>query len=219
MRPKEATPTSRLIAFLISGFIKALSLTLRYDDSQARARVNELGNQPIIVAFWHNRLALSPSLYRRLVIRRFPSHRVAALVSASRDGAMLAEILKCFQIQPVRGSSSRRGAQALKELVHWAKDGWDLAITPDGPRGPCYKIQEGVIAAAQLSGHPLLPVSYQLSSKLQTKSWDRFQIPLPFSKCTVMVGAPILVPRKMNDKERQAIKERLQRELDSITFD
>jgi lysophospholipid acyltransferase (LPLAT)-like uncharacterized protein len=132
---------------------------------------------------------------------------------------MLAEILKSFQAQPVRGSSSRRGAQALKELVHWAKDGWDLAITPDGPRGPCYKIQEGVIAAAQLSGHPLVPVSYRLNSKIQAKSWDRFQIPLPFSKCTVMIGAPISVPRKMDDKERQAIKERLQREMDSLTID
>lgn len=219
MRPKEATFTSRLIAFLISGLIKALSLTLRYDDSQAHPKVKELGNRPFIIAIWHNRLALSLSLYRRLVVRRFPSHRMAALVSASRDGAMLAEILKCFQVQPVRGSSSRRGAQALKELVHWAKDGWDLAITPDGPRGPCYKIQEGVIAAAQLSGHPLLPVSYRLSAKYQTKSWDRFQIPLPFSKCTVMVGNPILVPRKMDDMERQAIKEQLQRELDSLTVD
>lgn len=219
MRPKEATPTSRLIAFLISGAIKAVSLTLRYDDSKAQLQVKELGSQPVIIAVWHNRLALSPSLYRRLVTRQFPSRRVAALVSASRDGAMLAEILKCFQVKPVRGSSSRRGAQALKELVHWAKDGWDLAITPDGPRGPCYKIQEGVIAAAQLSGRPLLPVSYRLSSKLQTKSWDRFQIPLPFSKCTVMVGTPISVPRKMDDKERQSIKERLQGELDSLTID
>lgn len=219
MRPKEATLTSRLIAFLISGAIKAVSLTIRYDDSKAQLRVKEIGSQPVIIVVWHNRLALSPSLYRRLFVRRVPSRRAAVLVSASRDGAMLAEILKSFHAQPVRGSSSRRGAQALKELVHWAKDGWDLAITPDGPRGPCYKIQEGVIAAAQLSGHPLVPVSYRLNSKIQAKSWDRFQIPLPFSKCTVMIGAPISVPRKMDDKERQAIKERLQREMDSLTFD
>jgi lysophospholipid acyltransferase (LPLAT)-like uncharacterized protein len=219
MRPKEATPTSRLIAFLISVAIKAISLTLRYDDSKAQLRVKELGSQPLIFTIWHNRLALSPSLYRRLFVRRCPSRRAATLVSASRDGAMLAEILKSFHAQPVRGSSSRRGAQALKELVHWAKDGWDIAITPDGPRGPRYKIQEGVIAAAQLSGHPILPVSYRLSSKIQTHSWDRFQIPLPFSKCTVMIGAPISVPRRMDDKERQTIKERVQREMDSLTFD
>ena len=219
MRPKQATVTSRLIAFLVSGLIKTLAFTLRYDDSQARTRVKELGSQPIILAIWHNRLALSLSLYRRLLVRPYPSHRLAALVSASRDGAMLAEILKTFEVQPVRGSSSKRGAQALMELVHWAKDGWDLAITPDGPRGPCYQIQEGVIAAAQLSGHPILPVSYRLSSKLQTKSWDRFQIPLPFSKCTVMVGSPIFVPRKLDHEERQTIKEQVQQELDSLTID
>ena len=74
---------------------------------------------------------------------------MAALVSASGDGGLLARVLELFRVQPVRGSSSRRGPQALRELTTWARRGFDLAITPDGPRGPCYVVDEGVIAAAR----------------------------------------------------------------------
>ena len=113
---------------------------------------------------------------------------LAALVSASKDGAFLAGILECFGVQPVRGSSSRRGPQALLELTTWAERGYDLAITPDGPRGPCYVVQDGVMSLAQLTGLPIVPVSYHVNWKIQLKSWDRFQIPLPFSRCEMYFG-------------------------------
>ena len=219
MRPHEATLSSRLAATAIGAIIKCLAGTLRYDFTRVRPAVESLAGQPFIIAIWHNRLALSLPLYQRLVAKPYPSHHMAALVSASRDGAMLAEILKQFKVQPVRGSSSRRGAQALKELVHWAQEGLDLAITPDGPRGPCYTIQDGVIAAAQLSRLPILPVSYALSSKWVTQSWDRFQIPKPFSKCTVHVGQPIQIPRELTDAQRLEFKARLQNAMEAITQD
>ena len=87
------------------------------------------------------------------------------MVSASRDGGILAGILEQFGVKPVRGSSSRRGPQALLEMTTWAERGYDLAITPDGPRGPRYKVQEGVISAAQLTGLPIVPVG--VSSQLE----------------------------------------------------
>ncbi len=99
---------------------------------------------------------------RRYVARRDRQRRLAALVSASRDGGLLAAILELFGVQPVRGSSSRRGAQALLELTTWAERGYDLAITPDGPRGPRYVVQEGVMSLAQITGLPIVPVSYHL---------------------------------------------------------
>ena len=83
---------------------------------------------------------------------------MAALVSASKDGGFLSGILELFGVQPVRGSSSRRGPQALLELTTWAERGHDLTITPDGPRGPCYQVQDGVMSLAQLTGLPIVPV-------------------------------------------------------------
>ncbi len=219
MRPKQATKSARIQAALATASLKLLAATLRYRVGDTNEKLAPLKDHPFIFAIWHNRLALSLPLYRRLITKQFPSHRLAALVSASRDGAMLSEILRRFDVQPVRGSSSRRGAQALRELARSAAEGCDLAITPDGPRGPCYRIQDGVIAAAQLSGLPILPASYNLSSKITLKSWDRFQVPLPFSLCEVRTGTPIYVPRDADDAQRSTLKQALQREMDSITSD
>ena len=142
-----------------------------------------------------------------------------ALVSASKDGAFLARILEWFRIQPVRGSSSRRGAQALLELTTWAERGYDLTITPDGPRGPCYQVQEGIASLAQLTGLPIVPVSLNLNWKIRIKSWDKFQIPLPFARCEICVGNAIHVPPDVSDEERKQYRQQLEAELRAITRD
>ncbi len=144
---------------------------------------------------------------------------MAALVSASRDGAFLAAILERFDIQPVRGSSSRRGGQALIELTTWAERGYDLAITPDGPRGPCYQIQDGVMSLAQLTGLPIVPASLNLNWKIRAKSWDRFQIPLPFARCEIAVGKTFRVPQNASDAEREELRQQLETEMRAITRD
>ncbi len=135
------------------------------------------------------------------------------MVSASKDGAFLAAILERFGVLPVRGSSSRRGPQALLELTTWAERGYDLAITPDGPRGPRYVVQDGAMSLAQITGLPVVPVSYYLSWKIQLKSWDRFQIPLPFSRCEIIVGRILRVPREATDAEREELRQQLEAEL------
>ena len=141
----------------------------------------------------------------------WPAQGLAAVVSASRDGAFLASILEHFGIQPIRGSSSRRGAQALLEATTWAEKNYNIAITPDGPRGPCYKVQEGIISLAQLTGKPIIPVAYKAHPKLVMKSWDKFQIPLPFAKCTYSYAAPIFVPREADEAERERLRAELER--------
>src|SRR5262249_50494729 len=133
---------------------------------------------PAIYCIWHNRLALCMQAYFGYIKPRNKSAGLAVMVSASKDGGFLAGILECFGIQPVRGSSSRRGHQALRELTTWARRNHDLAITPDGPRGPCYVVQEGIIALAQVTELPVVPVTFNLRWKMTLKSWDRFQIPL-----------------------------------------
>ena len=141
------------------------------------------------------------------------------MVSASKDGGFLTAILERFKVQPVRGSSSRRGPQALLELTTWAERGYDLAITPDGPRGPCYVVQEGIMSLAQITGLPILPASYNLNWKIRPKSWDRFQIPLPFSRCEIRVEKPIRVPREASDAERENLRLQLKETLKRLSKD
>src|SRR4029434_7620044 len=114
---------------------------------------------PVIFCIWDNRLALALIAYRKYAQRHQPPRKMAAIVSASKDGSIVARVLEHFGVQPVRGSSSRRGPQALLELTTWAERGYDLAITPDGPRGPRYVVQDGVMALAQLTGRPIIPAS------------------------------------------------------------
>jgi lysophospholipid acyltransferase (LPLAT)-like uncharacterized protein len=191
--------------------------TLRYRLEADPAALATLATRRGIFAVWHNRLALSLRVYARFVCRGDRARRLAAIVSASRDGGMLARVLELFRVQPVRGSSSRRGAQAVLELISWAARGYDLAITPDGPRGPRYVVQEGVIHVASVSGLPVIPVSYDLSLRHEAKSWDRFQIPLPGSRCVVRFGEPLRVPPEVSDAERARLREELQRRLRALT--
>jgi lysophospholipid acyltransferase (LPLAT)-like uncharacterized protein len=158
-------------------------------------------------------------LYYGYVKKHNSTAGLAALVSASKDGGFLAAILECFKVQPVRGSSSRRGPQALLELTTWAERGYDLAITPDGPRGPCYVVQDGIMALAQVTGLPIIPASAHLRWKLRAKSWDRFQIPLPFSRCEMAYAKPIYVPREVTDAQREELRQQLERTLKEISKD
>jgi lysophospholipid acyltransferase (LPLAT)-like uncharacterized protein len=176
-------------------------------------------NGPIIFCVWHNRLALSMVAYSRFANKFWPSNGLAAMISASKDGGLLAAVLNKFGVQEVRGSSSRRGRQALLESTTWLEKGFHIAITPDGPRGPCYQVQDGVIALAQITGAPIVPVSARIRGKIHLKSWDRFQIPLPFAKCEMHFGKPINVSRELSDEEKEIIRQKLHEALMEFTVD
>ena len=209
----------RLGAFLVFISLRTLLFTVRCRLRTPSEYFAPKASAPVIFCIWHNRLG---SCMKVLSAHRRPHNAgagLAALVSASKDGAFLAGILEWFRIQPVRGSSSRRGAQALLELTTWAERGHDLAITPDGPRGPCYQIQDGITSLAQLTGLPIVPVSLNLNWKIRLKSWDRFQIPLPFARCEVCVGKAVRVPQNASDAEREELRRQLETELRAITRD
>jgi lysophospholipid acyltransferase (LPLAT)-like uncharacterized protein len=209
----------RLGAWLVFALIRIVAATLRYKWIDRSGYFNECPVGPAIYCVWHNRLALCLIEYYGYAKKYNHTPGMAAMVSASKDGGFLACILECFGVQPVRGSSSRRGPQALLELTGWAERGYDLAITPDGPRGPRYVAQEGIIALAQLTGLPILPASQRLGWKIQAKSWDRFQIPLPFSRCEMILGQTVRVPRQASDAEREALRQKLERTLKEISQD
>ena len=121
--------------------------------------------------------------------------------------------------QPGNVEQQRIHAQAMLEMTTWAQRGYDLTITPDGPRGPCYEIQEGIASLAQLTGLPIVPVALNLNWKISVKSWDRFQIPLPFARCEVFVGQAIRVPVNATDEAREGLRRQLEMNLRAITHD
>ena len=209
----------RLGAFAIFVSLRALLATVHCRLRNPSEFLSPNAPTPVIFCIWHNRLA---SCIKVLDVHRRPHNAgagMAALVSASKDGAFLSRILEWFHVQPVRGSSSRRGAQAMLEMTTWSERGYDLTITPDGPRGPCYEIQDGITSLAQLTGLPIVPVSFNLNWKICVKSWDKFQIPLPFARCEVCVGKAIRVPPNASDAEREELRRQLEAELRAITRD
>jgi lysophospholipid acyltransferase (LPLAT)-like uncharacterized protein len=105
------------------------------------------------------------------------------------------------------------------ELTTWAQRGYDLAITPDGPRGPRYVLAEGAITLAQITGLPLVAASYHLGWKFSLNSWDKFQIPLPFSRCDVVLGKVFQVPRELTAAGREKFRSEVEAELRAITRD
>jgi lysophospholipid acyltransferase (LPLAT)-like uncharacterized protein len=209
----------RLGGWAVFMLIKVFAATMRYRWSDRSGYFVEPKPGPTIYCVWHNRLPLSLVAYFDYIKKHNQSAGFAALVSASRDGGFLVGVLERFGLQPVRGSTSRRGPQALRELTSWARRGYDIAITPDGPRGPCYVVQEGIIALAQLTGMPIVPVSYQLGWKIRVNSWDKFQIPLPFSSCEMVYEKPIRVPRGTSETEREVLRQQLETTLRSMAKD
>ena len=217
--PHAPTFLQRTAAWLVWALVRSCTATLRYRIQDRSGLFDGSNPGPIIFCVWHNRLAVCLSGYFAYARKRNRTHGMAAIVSASKDGGFLTAILERFGVQPVRGSSSRRGPQAMRELITWAEQGWDLAITPDGPRGPRYKIQQGVMSLAQLTGRPILPAAYNLSWKICVKSWDRFQIPIPFSRCVAIIGQPIWVPRDATDEQREMLRQSLEQTLNTINRD
>ncbi len=209
----------RSAAWLVWAMIRSCTATLRFKFEDRSGLFDGSNPGPIIFCVWHNRLAVCLSGYFGYARKRNRTRGMAAIVSASKDGGFLTAILERFGVEPVRGSSSRRGQQAMRELITCAEQGWDLAITPDGPRGPRYKIQQGATSLAQLTGLPILPAGYNLRWKICLKSWDRFQIPIPFSRCDVIIEKPLRVPREATDEQRETLRLTLEQTLKRINFD
>jgi lysophospholipid acyltransferase (LPLAT)-like uncharacterized protein len=172
---------AHLIAIVGAWIVRLVVATLRI---RVHDEAGVLGGPPeprLIWVFWHNRLFVIPHLLNRYL----PQRPGSALTSASKDGEILAAFLQRFHIHPIRGSSSRRGAAALLEMMRFISQGYDVAITPDGPRGPRYRLNAGPIALAQKTGALVMPIRVQYSRFWQLKSWDAFRIPKPFARVDI----------------------------------
>ena len=121
----------------------------------------------------------------------YRGRRISVMVSQSRDGELIARAVGHLGIDTARGSSSRGGAQGMRELLRQAKKGSDIAFTPDGPRGPRGEVQPGVLMAAQSTGWPIIPVAYADTRYKQLRSWDGMRVPLPFAAVHFVYGEPL----------------------------
>ncbi len=172
--------------------IRLLHLTLRYriHVAEETRRILEEG-KPVLLAFWHGRMLILPPVLREGYWKR--GHAIWVMVSRHWDGELIARTVKPFRVFSARGSSTRGGREALQELVEKGRMGLTVAITPDGPAGPCYTVQPGVVRIAQLTGLPIVPLTWAACPRWIASSWDRFQIPRPFSRVSVVFDEPIRV--------------------------
>jgi lysophospholipid acyltransferase (LPLAT)-like uncharacterized protein len=206
----------RLARWLIALTFPLLKLwirTLRFEIDDRGALLKAPGSKRYIGALWHNRLLLSAH-----VISHFTPVRRggAALISASRDGSLIADVVERYGFRAVRGSSSRHGTAALRQLADVIASGRDPLITPDGPRGPVYRLAGGIIFLAQKTNVPVQPLNFEYSSYWRLNSWDRFIIPKPFSKVRVIFGQPHHVRSTSSEEEFEAERLRLENAMMSL---
>ncbi|MBV8970343.1 MAG: lysophospholipid acyltransferase family protein [Verrucomicrobia bacterium] len=197
----------RVMVWLGVGILKLMLLTIRCRLRDEAKYLENPDPRPFIALFWHNRILAALMAFKRYYPAR---NGILVLTSASRDGAFLAEVARHFKIGAVRGSSSRRGVAAFLDLTNKVEQGFDIAITPDGPRGPRYHLHPGGILLAQRSQLPLMLLVAEFSSCWRLKSWDGFIIPKPFSE-VIVTCLPLEEIAPVNDengfeKERQRIE-------------
>ncbi len=169
---------------------------------------------PYVTITWHNRLLFFPAMFTKDV-----TARTAAMISPSRDGQYLSDIVSLFGVTPVRGSSSKKGVSAMLESVRFIEKGFNVSITPDGPRGPKYSMSAGPVVLASMTGRPIVPMTVNYSKYWALKSWDGFRIPKPFSEVKLIVGEPINIPQNLDDAEIEKWRVLLQDTLNKLSVD
>lgn len=200
---------NRRLGKVAAALMRLVSSTLRYELHDHCGFLENRPKGSLIHAVWHNSIFAWPAVYRK----HWPDRQGAALTSASRDGEVVAAVLESFGLSPVRGSNSRRGAAAIIELKKWLTDGYDIAITPDGPRGPKHHLQPGIVILAQKSRARIMPYRLIYRSAWRLKTWDEFQIPKPFSKVEVHFGEYLEIPEKMTEEEFEEQRQRVEKAL------
>ncbi len=215
-RIAKSALAANIASFLIGAYIRLVHATSRwefvgiehFDAAEAQGR-------GVILAFWHGRLLMAPT------VRRETGKRVFMLISAHRDGEIIAKGVKSFGIEFIRGSGAnpkkrhkdKSGASAIVQMTAALRAGHVVGVTPDGPRGPGEKAQKGVIRLAQMSGAPILPAAYSATRGKRLNTWDRFLLAAPFSRGYFVAGPPIAAPvnndAEMVESARQSVENAL----------
>lgn len=198
---------------------KVLALGTRMLGSTLRLEVDDPDGfletdppEPCILSIWHNRLLCMP-----MVLPLHVRERCAALVSRSRDGGYICDFLKCFGVGSIRGSSSRGGAESLRDMQRFLIDGGVLGLTPDGPRGPRYEVQDGICWLASRAQVPIRPVAVNSRSHWELNNWDGTQIPKPFTRARLVIGNPIRIAPELDNDGLAACKQLVKQKMAEAT--
>ena len=179
------------MAALAAYIIKGIALSVRWhEEGDVGVRALIKAGQPFLLAFWHGRGVMVAQAYWRVGGRR-----IKILISEHRDGELIAVTMAHWGYGAVRGSTKRGAVKGARGMLRAARAGYDLAISPDGPRGPREVLQEGVVDLARMSGLPIVPVTYSARWAKRFASWDGFLLPLPGARVVVLWGEPVWIPR------------------------
>lgn len=185
-----------------------LSIRIKRDGFERVREVAE--SEKVIYAIWHSRMVLFSYLYKGV--------SGITLVSESKDGEIATRIIHQQGNKAFRGSTTRGGPRALVKMIKALKEKDRVAfLTVDGPQGPRCRVQPGVIALAKKTGYPILAASYSGKKIKVFSSWDRFVVPFPFTKCRVVYGSPLIVPKDADKEEEKRCLVKLENELNQIT--
>jgi lysophospholipid acyltransferase (LPLAT)-like uncharacterized protein len=197
----------RLADLVFSWAISLIGRTIRWEVEGVEHldAITTAGKQPIY-CLWHDRIFAGTYFLR--------DRGIVVLTSQSKDGEYIARFLRRFGFGAIRGSSSRGGVKALVEMIRYMRRGMPMAFTVDGPRGPRYVAKAGPVLLAQKTGNPILPFSVECKSFRTVSSWDRLQIPLPFTRAVFSYSAPIDVPAEKSSVDEKLAE--LQRSLDAL---
>ncbi len=198
--PQDLAPdlSFRILGRLGAGLMRLWGATLSIDwvGTENRCAV-EREEGRVLYAFWHGQIL--PLVY---------CHRergIVTLVSRSKDGEIISQILSGLGLGVVRGSSTRGGMRGLLEMVRIGRQGYPLAVTPDGPKGPSHLLQGGVLHIAHRSRLPIVPLAVEAVRRTELSSWDRFMIPHPWSRLAVVVGSMIRIPPEADSRTLESV--------------
>jgi hypothetical protein len=216
----RSTFAMRLASLCIGAYIRLVQATSRWTVEGFEHFDDAAGEgHGVILAFWHGRLLMAPA------VRGKTDRRVFMLISAHRDGEIIANGVKNFGVEFIRGSATskdkpgkeKRGASAIAQMIAALENGGVVGFTPDGPTGPGEKVKPGVIRLAQLSGAPIIPAAYSTSRGARLNTWDRFLLAAPFSKGYYLAGPPISVPPNADANEKEMLRRKVESALSDIT--
>ncbi|MFQ6104157.1 MAG: lysophospholipid acyltransferase family protein [Candidatus Glassbacteria bacterium] len=190
--------------------IKLLMCTLRISiEGQEKLDAIHVRGGKVIYTFWHGQMLILTYTHR--------NNNIHIVISNHRDGEIIAQITKRLGFSSIRGSTTRGGAKVILNILTKLNNKYDIAITPDGPKGPRCKVQPGVIYIAQKTGLPIVPFVNGTDSFWELQTWDRFRVPKPFSRALIIYGDPIIVPAEL-DREGIALKSlELEEKLHSLS--
>ncbi|MFI4947509.1 MAG: lysophospholipid acyltransferase family protein [Alphaproteobacteria bacterium] len=206
----RSAPLHLLSCWVIHLYIRLVYATNRWvvegGEVPRRLREEERG---FILAFWHGRLLMIPMAWQRLA----PMHM---LISAHRDGRIIADAVTYFGVHSIPGSSRRGGSAALRLMLKRLEAGDCVGITPDGPRGPAMQATSGIVNLARLSGAPIVPIVFATSRRRVLPTWDRFHLALPFGRGAFLWGEPIEIAREQDADGLEAARRLVETRMNEI---